>query len=273
VPASITITGGDSSLSGLIAGPNGPVAGATVRLERFVGDAVARLDVTSNADGTWRAPQLGPPTTVPPTFSTVPGQLPSLPPITRFVQPAPTTKGIGPTGILGGRYRVRAWRAPDLALTTPQIIFLEAKQDKQLGLQLSRYTGTTASSVSSPDPPVLGAVTNITAILNSAKVDADGIVRAAPLAGATVSLSVGPGWRFTGGPSITNGAGRATFQLQCQALGQSPVDLTVNGGQTFSLPVRACVAPLPTTTTLPFGVTTPTLFGTPTTSTLSPPRT
>jgi len=264
---SIAITGGDASLSGLIAGPGGPVAGATVRLERFVGDAVARLDVISNADGTWRAPQLSAPTTVPPTFSTVPGQLPSIAPPTTFVQPV-TTKALGPKGILGGRYRVRAWRSPDLALTTPQILFLEGKQDKQLGLQLSRYTGTTASSVSSPDPPVIDTVTNVTAIVTNVTVDADGIVRSAPLAGATVSLTVGAGWLFPGGPSVTNAAGRATFQLRCQALGQSPVDLSVNGGQTFSLPIRACVPPAPTTTTsLPIGgATTSSVPGGPTTT-------
>jgi len=252
--SSIAITGGDASLSGLIAGPGGPVAGATVRLERFVGDAVAHLDVISNADGTWRAPQLSVPTTVPPTFSTVPGQLPSLPVSTTFVQPVQTTKALGPKGILGGRYRVRAWRSPDLALTTPQILFLEGKQDKQLGLQLSRYTGLTASSISSPDPPVIDTFTTITAVVTTVAVDADGIVRSAPLAGATVSLTVGSGWLFTGGPAFTNAGGRAAFQLRCQALGQSPVDLTVNGGQTFSLPVRACVTPAPTTTTsLPIG--------------------
>jgi len=249
-------------------------------LERFVGDAVGHVDIISNADGTWRAPQLSAPTTVPLvpfTLSTVPGQLPAIP--TTTGPPSPVTTAAGPQGILGGRYRVRAWKSPDLALTTPQILFLEAKQNKTLGLQVSRYTGISASSVSSPDPPPLDAITTVTAIVTTLSVDADGIVRQAPLAGATVTLTVGSGWAYLGGASFTNGGGRASFQLRCQALGQSPVELTVNAGQTFSLPVRACVPPAPTTTSslpdpfgssttsssVPGGRTTSTGRGTPTT--------
>jgi len=255
-PVTVAITGGDASLSGLIIGPEGPVPGATVRLERFVGDAVGHIDVISNADGTWRAPQLAPPTTVPtvpPTYFVTPGQ-PTIATSPRYVPPSPVTSAVGPQGILGGRYRVRAWRSPDLALTTPQILFVEAKQNKQLGLQVSRYTGTSASAISAPDPPQLDTITNLTAVVTTVSVDADGVVRSAPLSGATLSLSVGSGWQYVGGPAFTNGQGRATFQLRCQALGQSPVDLSVNGGQTFSLPVRACVAPSSTSTSFdPFG--------------------
>jgi hypothetical protein len=255
----VAITGGDASLSGLITGPEGPVAGATVRVERFVGDAIAHLDVISNGDGTWRAPQPNAPTTIPPdTQVTVPGQLPVLPQTTTL-PPAPVTSAVGPQGILGGRYRVRAWRAPDLALTAPQILFLEGKQNRQLGLQLARYGGTAASAISSPDPPVVDAITNVTAVVTSLSVDGDGVVRSLPLAGAAVELTAGGAWLLMGGPTVTNAQGRATFQLRCQALGQSPLDLTVNGGQSFSLPIRACVPPAPTTSSSlldPFATTT-----------------
>lgn len=248
----VEILGGEATLSGLIAGPDGPVGGATVRLERFVGDATARIDVVSNADGTWRAPQPAAPPPVPtvPTLAPVPGQPPTVPPATRAPPPTPpTTKAAGPQGLLGGRYRVRAWRTPDLALTTPQILFVEGKQNKQLTLQLSRYGGTSVNSLVSPDPPVVDALTNVTAIVTTLATDGDGVVRSAPLSGATVSLSVGSGWVFSGGPSFTNSQGRASFQLRCRALGPSPVEVTVNGTQIFTLPVRGCVAPAPTTTT------------------------
>lgn len=258
----VAIAGGEASLSGLIAGPEGPVAGATVRVERLVGDAVAHLDVISNADGTWRAPQPNAPTTVPPpptTQVTVPGQLPPFVPQTTTLPPSPVTTAVGPQGILGGRYRVRAWRAPDLALTAPQILFLEGKQSRQLGLQLSRYGGTAASAISAPDPPVVDTITNVTAVVTSLSVDADGVVRSLPLPGAAVALTAGGAWLLVGGPTVTNGQGRASFQLRCQAVGQSPLDLTVNGGQSFSLPIRACVLPAPTTSSSlldPFATTT-----------------
>ena len=246
----VEVLGGESVLGGVILGPDGPVAGATVRLERFVGDDVGRIDVTSNGDGTWRAPQ--PPRaptvpTVPP--QTVPGQPPTIPPTTRAAQPAATSPARGPQGLLGGRYRVRAWRSPDLALTTPQILFVEAKQNKQLPLQLSRYTGISVSSVSSPDPPVLDAPVSLTAVVTSLSVDSDGVVRSVPAPGASVTLTAGAGFAFSGGPAVTNGQGRATFQLVCQATGQSQVELTVNQTETFTVPIRPCVEPAPTTTT------------------------
>jgi len=269
----VKILGGEATLSGVIAGPGGPVAGATVRLERFVGDATARLDVVSNADGTWRAPALAAPPPVPTVPAPpLPGQLTTSPRPTAAPPPPPVTKATGPQGIEGGRYRVRAWRSPDLALTSPQILFVEGKQNQQLTLQLSRYTGIAASSVSSPDPPILDAVTTVTAVVTTVTVDGDGVVRSAPLAGASVSLTVGSGWILSVGTASTNGQGRASFQLRCAALGQSPVELTVNGSQVFSLPLRACVAPAPTTTTttLPFdpnASTTSTLADGPTTIT------
>ena len=248
----VEITGGEASLGGIVTGPEGPVGGATVRIERFVGDASAKLDITTNPDGSWKAPQTAapPPTIAPlPTATTFPGQI-TLPPTTTIPPPTvATTPPIGPQGIRGGRYRVRAWRTPDLALTTPQILFLDAKQNQTLGIALSRYQGVSASSITAPDPPVLNSVTNLTAIVSTASVNNEGIVSAVPLPNAAVTLAVGPGWINSGGPTITNGQGRATFQLRCVALGQSPVELTVNSSQTFSLPVKGCVAPPSTTTT------------------------
>jgi hypothetical protein len=247
----VEITGGMATLGGIVTGPDGPVGGATVRLERFVGDASAKLDITTNPDGSWKAPQTAPPPlpTIPTTASTFPGQI-TIPPITTVPPPTvATTPPLGPEGLQGGRYRVRAWRTPDLALTTPQILFLDAKQNQTVGMALSRYQGVSASSIVSPDPPVLNATTNVTVVVSTASVSPEGIVSGVPLPNAAVSLAVGPGWIFSSGPGITNAQGRATFQLRCAALGQSPLEVTVNGTQTFSLPVKACVAPPSTTTT------------------------
>ena len=252
VPEAVQITGGTATLQGLVTGPDGPVGGATVRLERFVGDASAKIDIITNPDGTWKAPQTAaPPTTIPllPTVSTFLGQI-TVPPAPTIPPPTTaTTRPLGPQGILGGRYRVRAWRTPDLALTTPQILFLDATQNQTLGMALSRYQGVNASAISAPDVPQLNAVFSLTAIVTTASVNAEGVVSAVPLPNAALTLSVGSGFIFSGGPTITNGQGRATFQLRCQAIGQTPVELTVNGALTFSLPVKACVAPASTTTT------------------------
>jgi len=227
-----------------------------------VGDATAKLDVVTGGDGTWRAPQAAAPPTVP-TFSTAPlqpGQVPTVPPPT--AAPPPPPKPTGPQGIFGGRYRVRAWRTPDLALTTPQILFVESTQNRNVGLQLSRYTGVSASSIYSPDPPLVGGSTSVTAVVTTLSVDGDGVVRSVPLANASISVSVDPPWLFSGGQLITNGQGRATFQLQCEAEGQGRVDLIVNSTHSFGLTFRPCVPPAPSTTTsLPDASTTSSILG------------
>jgi len=40
--------------------------------------------------------------------------------------------------ILGGRYRVRAWRAPDLALVKPEIFYLQSSEPRTLALRVDR---------------------------------------------------------------------------------------------------------------------------------------
>src|SRR5687768_15599325 len=54
-PIEIPVRGGDSTLEGTITGPDGPVPGAQVLLERFVGEHSGALEVVSRPDGTWRA--------------------------------------------------------------------------------------------------------------------------------------------------------------------------------------------------------------------------
>src|SRR5437899_8320268 len=49
---------GGATLNGSVAGPDGAVGGATIHVERLVGDAVASQDFPSNPDGTFTIPTL-----------------------------------------------------------------------------------------------------------------------------------------------------------------------------------------------------------------------
>ena len=51
----VAVHGGDLVMTGTVQGPDGPVAGATVRLERFVGQSSGRLEVRTDDDGEWIA--------------------------------------------------------------------------------------------------------------------------------------------------------------------------------------------------------------------------
>src|SRR2546423_902477 len=47
---------GGATINGTVAGPDGAVGGATVHVERLVGDGMAAQDFPSNADGTFKIP-------------------------------------------------------------------------------------------------------------------------------------------------------------------------------------------------------------------------
>ena len=101
---------GGATLSGTVLGPQGPVPGATVEADRFVGSSEASKQVSTAADGSWTIP-----------------------------------------AILGGRYRVRAWQSPSLAMTTPQIFFLGGTQVMAIDLQVQAFTGQAISVCRQPD--------------------------------------------------------------------------------------------------------------------------
>lgn len=194
----VVVGPGRSTLAGRVDGPDGPVEGAVVRLERLVGDTSARLDVVTGPDGLWQAPD-----------------------------------------ILGGRYRFRAWREPDLAMLEPQILFLAAGQTLDSTLVVERFQALALDSAVAPDPPVVGERTNLVVRVSSQVVGEDGVVRATAESGVELTLGTGLGW-IAESPirARTSTAGDVTFTLVCRAPGRQPL--------TVMLPPRISVpAPVP----------------------------
>ena len=94
-------TAATSSWAARSRAPTGPVEGATVRLERFVGEQSGTLDVRTNADGRWVA-----------------------------------------IDVYGGRYRIRAWKTPALAMAASDVRFIAADAEVDLALAVDRYDGS-----------------------------------------------------------------------------------------------------------------------------------
>ena len=202
--APVTVGPGPATLAGRVDGPEGPVEGATVRLERLVGDAVATLEVLSGPDGTWRAAE-----------------------------------------VLGGRYRVRAWRRPDLASTEAQVVFVAAAAPAEIVLRVERFAAAIDLAVA-PDPPVVGELTNVLVRVTDRTVDAQGVVRAVPRAGVGVSAALGPGWASEAPPiGVTDEAGTVTFALVCRAPGRHGLVVTLAPDQIVPLDPPECVIPAP----------------------------
>lgn len=202
---------GRTTLAGRVDGPDGPVAGATVHLERLVDDAVATLDVLSGKDGVWRAPEL-----------------------------------------LGGRYRVRAWLAPDLAVVEPQILFVPDGETAQVSFVVERFGATLVDLAVAPDPPQVSRRTNVVVRVSSQVVGDDGVIRVAPRPGVALALQAGGSWALEGtGQAITDEAGGSTFTLVCGSPGPQPLTVMFTPGEVFPLTPPECVVPPPPTTVPP----------------------
>jgi hypothetical protein len=186
----ISLTPGTARLRGRVQGPDGPVAGATVRLERLVGDAVAAHQVTTGPDGGWDVP-----------------------------------------GLLGGRFRIRAWRPPDLGVAQAEVLFVTAGGDPvEVDLTLTRIGQTRVEAVAAPAAPVEGQPANLRVRVVTRTVDADGVARDTPVSGLGVSLAGGGDWTVGGAnPARTGADGSVLFRITCFEAGTRPLQLFVEG--------------------------------------------
>lgn len=179
--------------------------------------------------------------------------------------------------IKGGRWRVRAYRPPDLALVKPELFFLEEAETKTLTLRLERYQGVNVASALAPEPAVTDEPANLLVQVTLQSVDAKGIVRAVPVPGVRVELFGQGDWRIEGNASqLTDSAGRALWRVRCQSQGKQALSVLVGDDGTFPLTLPDCVSPPPTTTssststTKPTGTTKPTSSSSSTSSTTEP---
>ena len=196
----VALRPGRAGLNGVVAAPGGVVPGATVRVERLVGDGSAVEQVVTAADGTWAV-----------------------------------------AGVLGGRYRVRAWRSPDLAMTKPEVFFLNDGDAKQMQLVLAPYTGLAVTHAIAPNPPVTDEPANLVVQVVQQSVDVDGIVRGTPMPNMRAELFGGGEWSVvTANPSVTDSQGRAQWQLRCREAGKQQLAVVVGNQQQFPLDLPPC---------------------------------
>ena len=144
--------------------------------------------------------------------------------------------------ILGGRYRVRAWRAPDLALTTPQSFFLESKETRDLQVRVQLFSGVVVTSAVAPSPPVIDETVRLVARTYTRSVDAQGIVRNQPLPSVQLELTGSGNWRVeTENPTFADETGKGEWLIRCESLGTHPLSVRVgNGGEAQALELPAC---------------------------------
>ncbi len=233
VTSSIPLESGRSTIRGRVLAPEGDAAGALVRVDRLVGDAVQRRDVPTGPGGEF-------------VLANVPG----------------------------GRYRVRAFLAPRLAMMNSEIFFLEDGGTKEIDLRTEVFDGLTAKGATNPAAPIVGQGVNLAIRVAQRSVDGEGVGREVPLAGVPVRISTSgfavldrepdpdpepdpddpdaePVEEPAAAARVTDANGVIVFQFACDRVGSTTATAVVGSGdteQTFSIEVPPC-SPVPTTTT------------------------
>lgn len=153
--------------------------------------------------------------------------------------------------VLGGRYRVRAWRQPDLVSRTA-VVFVESTRERAVELRVEPVGGVRVDAVIAPDPPIVDEQVNLKVRVAERSVDGEGIVRDTPRSGVSVAIGGSGRWESDSpNPSTTGGDGSTTFLLTCEDEGVQPLFATLNGGDSHALTIPACVDPSSTTTSTP----------------------
>lgn len=226
----VVVGPGPLTIVGRVEGPDGPVGGAIVRLERLVGDASAAIQVPTAADGTWNADK-----------------------------------------VLGGRYRIRAWRPPELAMVRAEVLFIDSGEQRPVLLRLDRYEGRRVDAVIAPDPPLVDEPANLKVRIADRVVDERGIVRTTPRPGIRVRLTGSGSWSLSSpNPQTTGPDGSVTFRMTCNQEGAQPLGAVLDENETVPLDIAACVdATAPPTTATTADTTTTSSTSTSSTSSTS----
>ncbi|MEW6477375.1 MAG: carboxypeptidase-like regulatory domain-containing protein [Actinomycetota bacterium] len=163
--------------------------------------------------------------------------------------------------VLGGRWRVRAWKTPELATLEDHTFFLGYTEQRQLELKVKAATNYVVTSNMAPSP-FIGTPVELAVAVMSQSVDQEGVVRRTPIAGAAITVNIMGAWSLVGDPTqATDHNGRAAWQLTCTEVGPQKITAIVTG-QEWPLNIPPCRDPMETTTTttttttLPPGVTT-----------------
>lgn len=153
--------------------------------------------------------------------------------------------------IQGGRYRVRGWRMPDLAMNASTVLFLGADEARGVDLSATVQGGVDVQADLLTAVPTIDVAVTVAALVTRHQVDGDGVVQGVPLTGTTAVLTTGAGWDIVAPETTVGGGGEASWTLRCTTV--RPGDLVVSsGGESARITVPACNRPTPpTTATIP----------------------
>lgn len=135
--------------------------------------------------------------------------------------------------ILGGSYRVRAFRPPDFGTSPVQAFFLAANERKVVDLRLPPAGGDRLTATVTPNPPRLEQQTTLRVQYGTGRVDEQGRPALTPIPDVLMTLAPGPGIVLESSPQVrTDGNGAGSWFIRCTAEGASTLTLTIGNGVT-----------------------------------------
>ena len=153
--------------------------------------------------------------------------------------------------ILGGSYRVRAFRPPDYGTSPVEAFFLAANERKALDLKLPAAGGDRLTATVTPSPPRVDQSATLKVQYGTGRVDELGRAAITPLPNVLMTLTPGAGIVLESSPQVrTDANGTGQWFIRCTAEGASALSLTVGNGVTpVNLPpCGAAPAPPPAAT-------------------------
>jgi hypothetical protein len=185
----VPVYGGAARISGVVQGPEGPVPGATVLLERFVGTRSGSVTVTAGADGRFVADGL------------IGGRYR----VRGWLQPS--------------------LAAPSSAT----LFLAAEQTDAEVRIELRRYDARKLQAGLETAGITVGATGRLRALLTQDLVDGNGIVTGSGVAGEAVTVAADAGTSVSPGAATTGADGYATFTLTCLTEGTHSVTVTASG--------------------------------------------
>ena len=206
---SIGVTPGQATLSGTVADDTGaPVAGATVQLQRIVGNAAAQADIATGADGSWAARGVGGG-----LYRVRAWRVPDL---------AQTTATV-----------------VFLSATGSQTVSLVVSHFT--GLQVQSSVAPSPPILGEPVEIVIQVTGSAVGSDGVVRAQGEGGVQVELFGQGQWTLTGDP-------TVITTTAGTAAWDATCEGLGVQALSVLVNTTQAFPLPIPACVPVPPSTT-------------------------
>jgi carboxypeptidase family protein len=154
--------------------------------------------------------------------------------------------------LYGGRWRIRAWKAPVLATFEQPAFFLGATEQKALDLKVKAVPDVDVTSTMAPDPPLVGWLAELAVLVVSQTVNAEGRVERTPLGGVPVSLAGDGTWSLSAAVTqLTDADGTVRWTVSCASEGVHTLSVSVAataGARDFPVVSPSCLSPASTTT-------------------------